>query len=84
MTCDSPRPSTATCARQMDRLAPATLPVPSGRQAPLTYADDGSVTASVKLQELFGLADTPRAGPAARAGHLQPAGAQRPAGADNS
>ena len=49
--------------RQVDRLAPATLPVPSGRQAPLTYADDGSVTASVKLQELFGLADTPRLGP---------------------
>jgi ATP-dependent helicase HrpB len=49
--------------RQMDRLAPATLPVPSGRRAPLTYADDGSVTASVKLQELFGLADTPVLGP---------------------
>ncbi len=49
--------------RQLDRLAPATLPVPSGRQAPLTYADDGSVTASVKLQELFGLAETPRLGP---------------------
>ena len=49
--------------RQVDRLAPATLPVPSGRQAPLSYADDGSVTASVKLQELFGLADTPRLGP---------------------
>ena len=69
--------------RQVDRLAPATLPVPSGRQAPLSYGDDGSVTASVKLQELFGLADTPRAGPAAHSGHLQPAGAQRPAGADN-
>jgi len=49
--------------RQMDRLAPATLPVPSGRRAPLTYADDGSVTATVKLQELFGLADTPVLGP---------------------
>jgi ATP-dependent helicase HrpB len=48
----------------LERLAPTTLPVPSGRQAPLTYADDGSVTAAVKLQELFGLAETPRIGPA--------------------
>ncbi len=46
------------------RLAPTTLAVPSGRQAPLTYGDDGSVTASVKLQELFGLAETPVVGPA--------------------
>ena len=56
-------PGRRRARRQLDRLAPATLPVPSGRQAPLTYADDGSVTASVKLQELFGLADTPVLGP---------------------
>ncbi len=43
--------------------APASLPVPSGRAAPLTYADDGTVVASVKLQELFGLAETPALGP---------------------
>jgi ATP-dependent helicase HrpB len=30
---------------------------------PLDYAEDGSVSASVKLQEVFGLADTPRIGP---------------------
>jgi ATP-dependent helicase HrpB len=47
----------------LERLAPERLPVPSGRTAPLRYGDDGSVTASVKLQELFGLADTPRLGP---------------------
>jgi ATP-dependent helicase HrpB len=29
---------------------------------PLEYADDGTVSASVKLQELFGLPDTPRVG----------------------
>ena len=34
-----------------------------GRTAKLEYKDDGSVVASVKLQELFGLADTPRIGP---------------------
>jgi len=53
----------AEAARSLARLAPVALPVPSGRQAPLEYNDDGSVTASVKLQELFGLADTPVLGP---------------------
>jgi ATP-dependent helicase HrpB len=48
---------------ELDRLAPERLAVPSGRTAPLRYEDDGSVTASVKLQELFGLAETPRLGP---------------------
>ncbi len=48
---------------RLDGAAPTTLPVPSGRTAPLTYADDGSVTAAVKLQELFGLAETPLLGP---------------------
>jgi ATP-dependent helicase HrpB len=50
-------------ASELDRLAPERLSVPSGRTAPLRYEDDGSVTASVKLQELFGLAETPRVGP---------------------
>jgi ATP-dependent helicase HrpB len=48
--------------RDLERLAPERLPVPSGRAAPLTYHDDGTVSAAVKLQELFGLADTPRLG----------------------
>jgi ATP-dependent RNA helicase HrpB len=43
--------------------APAQLLVPSGRTVPLEYGDDGTVTASVKLQELFGLAETPVVGP---------------------
>jgi ATP-dependent helicase HrpB len=42
--------------------APESLTVPSGRQTALSYNDDGSVSASVKLQELFGLAETPRVG----------------------
>jgi ATP-dependent helicase HrpB len=49
--------------RDIDRLAPAMLRVPSGREVALEYRDDGSVAASVKLQELFGLAETPRVGP---------------------
>jgi ATP-dependent helicase HrpB len=49
--------------RDIDRLAPAHVRVPSGRDVPLDYRDDGTVAASVKLQELFGLAETPRIGP---------------------
>jgi ATP-dependent helicase HrpB len=48
--------------RALDRDAPETMTVPSGRAVRLEYGDDGSVSASVKLQELFGLADTPRVG----------------------
>jgi ATP-dependent helicase HrpB len=47
----------------MERLAPDTITVPSGRSARLEYREDGSVTAAVKLQELFGLAEAPRIGP---------------------
>jgi ATP-dependent helicase HrpB len=50
-------------ARDLGRLAPETLLLPSGRRARLDYRDDGGVGASVKLQELFGLAETPRLGP---------------------
>jgi len=49
--------------RHLDREAPETIAVPSGRRVRLEYNDDRTVTASVKLQELFGLADTPRIGP---------------------
>jgi ATP-dependent helicase HrpB len=49
--------------RQVERHAPARLRVPSGREVPLEYREDGSVSAAVKLQELFGLAETPRLGP---------------------
>ena len=49
--------------RTLDRDAPPMLSVPSGRSVLLKYEDDGSVSASVKLQELFGLAETPRIGP---------------------
>jgi HrpA-like RNA helicase len=44
------------------RDGPASITLPSGRSAKLDYRDDGSIVASVKLQELFGLADTPRVG----------------------
>jgi ATP-dependent helicase HrpB len=51
-------------SRDLDRLAPDTLAVPSGRTAKLRYEEDGTVVAAVKLQELFGLAESPRLGPA--------------------
>ena len=53
-------PATRT---RLDRLAPERLPLPSGRTAALDYREDGSLVAAVKLQELFGLAETPRVGP---------------------
>ena len=49
--------------RSVSDLAPASIRVPSGRSMPLDYAADGSVSASVKLQELFGLAESPTIGP---------------------
>jgi ATP-dependent helicase HrpB len=48
--------------KRIDRDAPDAIVVPSGRTARLQYEEDGSVSAAVKLQELFGLADTPRIG----------------------
>ena len=47
----------------IDRDAPDTLTVPSGRSMRLEYAAEGTVSVSVKLQELFGLGETPRLGP---------------------
>ena len=51
--------------RRIDRLAPTHVEVPSGMQRRIDYAigDDGRAAPpvlAVKLQELFGLADTPR------------------------
>ena len=56
------RALSADALRSLDRDAPESLAVPSGRHATLEYHEDGSVSASVKLQELFGLAETPRVG----------------------
>ena len=52
-------------ARQrLERQAPASLIVPSGRGMKISYGDNDGVSVAVKLQELFGLAETPRIGPA--------------------
>ncbi len=54
---------TPDIAARLTRDAPESLVVPSGRSVRLDYASDGSVVAEVKLQELFGLEETPRVGP---------------------
>ena len=48
--------------RELADRAPERLRVPSGRDIALHYRDDGSISAAVKLQEVFGLAETPRIG----------------------
>lgn len=49
--------------RELARLAPETIEVPSGRRLRLEYRADGEVELPVKLQEIFGLDATPRVGP---------------------
>jgi len=50
---------------EIARRAPDVLRVPSGREHAIVYREDGGVEVSVKLQEVFGLAETPRLGPQA-------------------
>ena len=45
--------------RALDDLAPTHLTVPSGSRVRLTYRPGEAPILAVKLQELFGLADTP-------------------------
>ncbi|PIV32216.1 MAG: ATP-dependent helicase HrpB [Lysobacterales bacterium CG02_land_8_20_14_3_00_62_12] len=46
--------------KALDELAPKALLVPSGMNRQLLYASGQAPVLAVKLQELFGLADTPR------------------------
>ena len=50
-------------SRRLERDAPEFLSLPAGRRTPLDYRSDGRVVASVKLQHVFGLRETPRLGP---------------------
>jgi len=45
--------------QELDRLAPTHLEVPSGSHVALDYADPAAPVLAVKLQELFGLVETP-------------------------
>lgn len=46
--------------RSLDEWAPTHIQVPSGSRIPVDYSDIEAPTLSVRLQEMFGLADTPR------------------------
>jgi len=45
---------------RLDELAPSHWTVPTGSRIPIDYTDPTAPTAAVRLQELFGLAETPR------------------------
>ncbi|KGE03398.1 ATP-dependent helicase HrpB [Pseudohaliea rubra DSM 19751] len=47
-------------AARLDREAPATLVVPSGRALSLDYRQGPAPVLAVKLQEMFGCAETPK------------------------
>jgi ATP-dependent helicase HrpB len=51
-----------TMRTALDANAPATIRVPSGMERRIVYAPGEPPVLAVKLQELFGLADTPRVG----------------------
>ena len=46
--------------RDLDILAPTHIEVPSGSRIPIDYGNPAEPTLSVRLQEMFGLIDTPR------------------------
>jgi ATP-dependent helicase HrpB len=46
--------------QRLEQLAPRAITVPSGMQRAIAYQYPGAPVLAVKLQELFGLADTPR------------------------
>ncbi len=46
--------------RLLDQHAPETIEVPTGNQIKIDYSSGGAPILAVRLQELFGLADTPR------------------------
>jgi ATP-dependent helicase HrpB len=65
-------------AARLDELAPERIEVPSGSRIRIDYADPERPVLAVKLQEMFGLAETPRvAGVPVLVHLLSPAG--RPA-----
>lgn len=48
--------------RELDRLAPTHVVVPTGSRIPVDYAEPGAPAIAVRLQELFGLSTTPSVG----------------------
>ncbi|WP_248927287.1 ATP-dependent helicase HrpB [Paenibacillus hamazuiensis] len=48
--------------RELDAHAPTHIQVPSGSRIPVDYGDPAAPVLAVRLQEMFGLSDTPRIG----------------------
>ena len=48
--------------RRLEELAPAHLVLPTGTHAKIDYRDDNAPCASMRMQEVFGLASTPNIG----------------------
>ncbi len=46
----------------LDRIAPSHFEVPSGSRIPIDYTDAAAPVLAVRLQEVFGLAESPRVG----------------------
>ena len=47
---------------ELDELAPSHITVPSGSRVPIDYTDPAQPVLAVRLQEMFGCAETPRIG----------------------
>jgi ATP-dependent helicase HrpB len=48
--------------RRLDELAPTHIALPTGTRAKIDYRDDNAPCASMRMQEVFGLASTPKIG----------------------
>lgn len=53
---------TREALRDLNRLAPERIPVPSGSMIRVNYSDPLQPAMAVRLQELFGMSETPRVG----------------------
>lgn len=51
-----------SCCRELDELLPTHITVPTGSRVRIDYADDLAPCASMRMQEVFGMAQTPRIG----------------------
>jgi ATP-dependent helicase HrpB len=47
-------------AAWLEEYVPARFPLPDGRSAKVIYSDDGDPSLSARIQQLYGLADTPK------------------------
>ena len=65
--------------RTLEELAPTLLTVPTGSRVRIEYGDDGGPSVAVRLQEVFGMRETPRiAGGAVRLAFKLLSPAKRP------